>query len=210
DEKGHFVGWKKIFSHGPHTVISGILRLGFGIRPEKPWLPYSVIETLDHFLDKNSRVLEFGSGMSTLWYAKRIKEIFSIEHDFHWHKIVLKKIQKQGNTNVHLKFVQNKNKYVRFTRSSSNKFDLIIIDGKYRSDCVLNNASLIKPGGIIYLDNSDTNSSPAKGDMRKAEKALLTFAKKMRGKVNYFVDFAPGEFFVQEGMMVQLPGLLRK
>lgn len=78
-------------------------------------------------------------------------------------------------------------------------FDLIVIDGEDRDKCAEFAIKLVKPGGIIYLDNSDMTYT------KKAEKILLTFAKKHNAKVKHFVDFAPTQFFVQEGLMIKMP-----
>jgi predicted O-methyltransferase YrrM len=89
----------------------------------------------------------------------------------------------------------------------SHLFDLIMIDGSNRSACAANAVNLIAEGGIIYLDNSDKHSSATGGDTRQAESILLAFAKERNAEIRYCTDFCPCEFFVQEGLLVQLPPL---
>ena len=52
--------------------------------PEKPFYSPSAIRKIESLLNTNSRVFEWGSGISTIWYAKRVKELVSIEHDKTW------------------------------------------------------------------------------------------------------------------------------
>ena len=83
-------------------------------------------------------------------------------------------------------------------------FDLIIVDGSYRSKCMASAIKLLKPGGIIYLDNSDKDYISG-GDMRLAEDILLDFAQEKHAQFKYFTDFAPAEFFVNQGLIVICP-----
>ncbi len=43
------------------------------------------------------------------------------------------------------------------------------------------------------------------GDMRLAEDILLDFAQEKHAQFKYFTDFAPAEFFVNQGLMVICP-----
>src|ERR1700730_8324305 len=46
-----------------------------------PWYTYSCIELLRHRDFAGRRILEFGSGQSTLWWASRADRVVSIEGD---------------------------------------------------------------------------------------------------------------------------------
>ena len=61
DEKGNFVGWRRLILNGSRAIGSGMLRIVFGVRSEKPWISYSAIKELDQFLDADSRT----AGLST-------------------------------------------------------------------------------------------------------------------------------------------------
>src|SRR5918997_6685025 len=43
-----------------------------------PWYTYSCTSFLESRLSSSMRVFEFGSGMSSLWYAQRVDEVVSI------------------------------------------------------------------------------------------------------------------------------------
>ena len=78
-------------------------------------------------------------------------------------------------------------------------FDLIMVDGSHRSECVSHAAKLLRPGGILYLDNSDKDPTARGGDMRLAEEYAIQFAKQQNGTTTYFTDFAPTQMMVQQG-----------
>ena len=46
-----------------------------------PWYSYAAIEFIEDKLKSDFRVFEYGSGQSTLWYAQRVKEVISVEHN---------------------------------------------------------------------------------------------------------------------------------
>lgn len=205
DEKGNFIGVSKFIKHSPKAFGTGLLRLTVGYRPELPWIAYDMIAYLDSFLSKNSRVLEFGSGMSTLWYAKKAGEVYSIEDYRIWYDKIISKIKESEIKNIHYIFEASTEEYSKFMFDDQQGFDLIMVDGSHRSSCIVNSVQKLRPGGILYLDNSDKHSTSAGGDTRIAEEFLLDFANRKNAEVIYFTDFAPTQFFVQQGLMVRLP-----
>jgi hypothetical protein len=49
-----------------------------------PWYTYPATEYLSHLDFSRLTVFEYGSGNSTLWWAKRAKSVFSVEDDKDW------------------------------------------------------------------------------------------------------------------------------
>jgi protein-L-isoaspartate O-methyltransferase len=206
DEKGNFAGWKHIFLHIVPAFFTGILRVTVGYRPALPWISYSAMNEIKKHLTKNSRVLEFGSGMSTIWYADYAGEIYSVEDYLPWYNKTQSFIKKKGIVNINYKFADNEIEYYSFMSDDKQGFDYIVVDGSCRSKCIANAVKILKPGGILYLDNSDKDSSGNAGDMRVAEELLRSFAKNSGAKVTEYVDFAPTQFFVQQGILLKMPG----
>jgi hypothetical protein len=101
DEKNNFIGWDKFFTHAPLAFSTGLLRISLDYRPELPWISYSAIQALNNFLSPNSRVLEFGSGMSTIWYAKHAGIVYSVEDYRPWYDKVSQIVKKKGLSNIH-------------------------------------------------------------------------------------------------------------
>jgi predicted O-methyltransferase YrrM len=207
DEKGNFAGWGNICRHLAPAAATALLRVAVGYRRQLPWISYSAIRQLRQFLTKESRVLEFGSGMSTIWYAKHAGEVCSVEDYAPWFESVSGIIERQKLANVHYKFAATADEYFSFKSEDSRGFDLIMIDGSWRSKCVAHAKGLLKPGGILYVDNTDKDSAPGgDGDLRVAEALAREFAAERGAQVREFTDFAPAQLFVEQGLLIKLPG----
>lgn len=72
-------GWYRSF-HSERSVD----RLG---RPV-PWYTYPCTSFLETRITRSVRVFEYGAGMSSLWYAERVREVVSVEHDSVWADLV--------------------------------------------------------------------------------------------------------------------------
>ena len=121
-----------------------------------PWLTTGSIEFLEQYFleNKNPKVLEFGSGSSTVWFAQRTKNLTSIEHNENWHDIVKKKLSEMDNTTVNL--ILKERPYDSIcSQFSTETFDLILVDGRDRIRCIKAAIHLLKPGGVMMLDNSN-------------------------------------------------------
>jgi hypothetical protein len=118
-----------------------------------PWFTYPAIEFLDSLDLREAFIFEWGSGNSSAFFARRCREIESIESDFDWHKYQLAIIAK----NQHLRLVpEGQNEYPNAINSGNHKeYDLIVIDGKQRPLCAKYAFNKLKAGGILILDNSD-------------------------------------------------------
>ena len=200
DEKGNLVSVSRLLRNGPNALVSGSARLIFGVRPERPWISYDAQRLLQSHLTPLSRVLEFGSGMSTMWYAQHAGHVVSIEDDRNWYDAIGVTIRRQSN--VDYRFAANATEYVSFP---DGPYDLIMIDGSFRAECVEASLASLAPSGILYLDNSDKNVGGLPGNVPEAERLLLSYARKYGCQVQHITDFAPTQLFVQEGLMVRRP-----
>lgn len=130
--------------------------VSFHFRPT-PWLTEGAINFLTTFLEKNpkAKVLEFGAGASTIWLTKKSICLVSIEHDPTYYELVNQAIQGiNDNKSTTLQLIPRPY-YTICDRYPDNYFDLILIDGRDRSQCLLHSIRLVKPGGIIMLDNAE-------------------------------------------------------
>ncbi len=122
----------------------------------KPWLTNDSIKFLSNWIKPDDVILEFGSGQSTIWFAKRTKHVTSIEHNKKWYRITQKYI-KNSSTKANLILGTNKNKYLKTLKKfSNNSIDICLVDGEWRRDCLLGVFNKIKKGGMIILDNAET------------------------------------------------------
>lgn len=205
DELGNVVSPSRVIRNLPRAVATGVLRLAFGHRPVQPWISYDVQRLLAGFLTPQSRVLEFGSGMSTVWYAAHAGDVISIEDNEPWFRQVEQVISDRKATNIRYRFAKNLSDYSSPTANELGEgFDLIMIDGSYRDECVERSLGFLKPVGIIYLDNSDKAADSLTGDIPRAKNMLLEFARTKGAEVSYFTDFAPTQLFAQQGLLVHV------
>jgi predicted O-methyltransferase YrrM len=209
DRKGNLTPLSRIFTHVPRAVSSYLLLRLLGKRPVLPWISYSAIEVIEQKLaEKPSLVLEFGSGMSTVWFASHAKRVSSIEHDAAWFNIVNERINNDAllRTKVEYRSATDREPYTTYKAHSGERFDVILFDGPWRAECIKYHAHLIKPGGLLYLDNSDAESSSGEpGEIQRAEQWLIGFANKHNATIEYFTDFVPTMLFASEGMLVRMP-----
>lgn len=204
DEKGNRIAWNLVWRHGSRALISCLARFLLDRRPSLPWICYEGIGYLKSKLGPGSRVLEFGSGMSTRWYAKHAKEVFSVEDYRPWYEKVQNLLRKDGVSNVTYRFAEHSDQYVEFMKGDRAGFDLIMVDGSHRSRCIAQSADLLRRGGVLYLDDSDKDIAKG-GDMREAERLLRELAEKKGAKIREFTDFSPTQFFVKQGIAMELP-----
>jgi predicted O-methyltransferase YrrM len=119
------------------------------IRP-LPWFTEGAIAFLKEHLEKHpeSRILEYGSGASTIYLASRVCELVSVEHDPKWHKLIKGRIEKLPFPTTHIKCVLRKRPYNNIASEFPNEyFDLILVDGRDRVKCIESSLSKLKKGG---------------------------------------------------------------
>ena len=129
--------------------------------PEHPWLTYAMVNILETVLKKTDIGLEFGSGRSTLWFAKRVQNLISVEHDPFWYEkisIQLQSHESGSKVKYHLfkdgKTELAESEYVKFINSIPKEtLDFILIDGVCRDHCANHSLSRIKSGGFLIIDN---------------------------------------------------------
>ena len=136
---------------------------GITLENKIPWLTFLSVEWLEKNLNKNMMIFEWGSGGSTFFFSTRTKKVISIEHDKEWYKNVSEKITEHNIQNCDYFLVEpqspdesNFNEYSDFIKKyEDNYFDVAIVDGKARNECIIAAKSKIRPGGHIILDNSE-------------------------------------------------------
>jgi predicted O-methyltransferase YrrM len=130
---------------------------------ESPWLPHDCVKFLKQYLSKDDIFLETGSGNSTIWFSRLVKNVVSIEHHPEWYKLIKERITNRGVQNIDY-FIESKDysdnptnsAYVKRVASfEDNYFDVILVDGKHRSQIALLALAKIKSQGLIIVDNAE-------------------------------------------------------
>jgi hypothetical protein len=133
---------------------------------ELPWFSYAAIDFLDGYLKPHMTVCEYGSGGSTLFFARRVKRVFSIEDNLQWFNLISDRLRDKSVGNVTLKLCPFDFKNpVGFEDSEylhslpEEQFDVIVVDGseewtRIRPICFEKAQTRIKNNGIIVVDDS--------------------------------------------------------
>ena len=148
--------------HTPKFIFSRLKQKLYEKKhPDSPWMTPESIKLMDQLINPNDIGLEYGSGRSTFWFAKRCKHLTSVEHNEKWFGIVNKKISMLKNLNVDyslqgLNDDPLKSTYFKTINNFDNEsLDFIIVDGKYRDILSLKAIEKLKKGGLLILDNAE-------------------------------------------------------
>jgi hypothetical protein len=147
------------------------------VKEQIPFIPFRAQEWLNRFLKPDMRVFEYGSGGSTIFIAKRVKSLVSIEHDKKWYQYINEILAKNAVKNCkyflmepeygdskfrssyttfnQLLYKPFKQYITQIDRYPDASFDLVSIDGKARNFCVKRALRKVRKGGLILLDDSN-------------------------------------------------------
>ena len=123
-----------------------------------PWITYGSIIQLELLANPEWKVLELGSGGSTIFFSKRFGKVLSFETDKGWYDRVKNKLGEA--TNVDLRLLTVPEIEITINTHPDRYFDICLLDlglhDKYRlrlSNLVM---SKIKVGGYLVVDNYDS------------------------------------------------------
>jgi predicted O-methyltransferase YrrM len=176
----------------PSYIVARLrLRRFMRTHPDLPWLTRDAIDHLSTMLHADDRGLEWGSGRSTLWFAKRVQHLISVEHNREWFERVRTMVA--GISNVDLRLCEVPKDQVRTMDESENpdyvrvtedlepeSLGFVLVDGGLaRDQCAHRAIPLLKSGGILIVDNanwylpsdSKAPSSRRPGDSRRFDAA---------------------------------------
>jgi predicted O-methyltransferase YrrM len=130
---------------------------------EKPWLTPAASEILSSLLRSRDVGVEFGSGHSTLWFARRVARLTSVEHDRDWHTRVAAWLEREAIDNVDHRCVGTElaeeedgaeTAYAaQARRFDEGSLDFALVNGVYRSACATAILSKLRPGGVLVVEN---------------------------------------------------------
>jgi hypothetical protein len=138
-----------------------------------PWWTFAASQDVSEFLAQRpeARVLEWGSGSSTVWLAKRSASVTSIESDAGWAQMVSASVPEHvtivtppvpgATTSTGARSQRWGYRSLDFTSYVSaidavpGDFDLIVIDGRARVACFERALLRLAHGGLIVFDNTN-------------------------------------------------------
>ncbi len=180
----------KWYSHWKSSLNGKRSALG----DELPWMTYGAIDWLSKNLTKNMSLFEWGSGGSTLFFSKYVRQVITIEHDSAWYHNVVQILDKKEIKNASINLIEpvqtpgidkrymstgreyegySFEKYVRMIDSHPDEsFDVVVVDGRARTGCMMRAISKIRKGGILLLDNSERDEYRDGWDLVQAWKNI--------------------------------------
>ena len=159
-----------------------------------PWITYPALRVLPQLLQPSFRVLEYGSGGSSLWFGRRVAQVVSVEHDRDWAQWVARHAG-ANNVIVHIpEDAELEPEFLAATGSDAGRplagasyaaeilryppgyFDVVFIDGLVRPLCTQLSMSRMSGAGFILFDNSDRQMyAPAYDLLREAGYRRIDF-----------------------------------
>jgi len=172
---------------------------GHCLENELPWMTFPAISQIRDFLEPSMRVFEYGSGGSTVFFANRVKEVISVEHDKEWYQKLQEELKKLDidNCTVHHRppspiengvsgdpadpddYVSSGDPYeglsfhdyaTQIDEYPDGYFDVVVVDGRARPSSFKHSVPKVKDTGLLVWDN--TNRSRYHSAMKLAPKSF--------------------------------------
>lgn len=128
------------------------------------WMEKEDRDIITKHLNKEDIMLEWGSGGSTLYFSKYVKEYYSIEHNKEWYWEIRKEIEKYGYSNIHLFFIPNNaprtlptkpeqfKDYIEFVNKLEIPyFNKVLIDGRARQWCAQEVLPYLTQDSLVFI-----------------------------------------------------------
>lgn len=140
----HTTGWLRSIDEGRPVNDEGL---------PIPWINYAASGFISNRLSTDHNVFEFGSGNSTGFLAERVQHVTSVEGDAEWYA----EVSQNPPANVTLIYQAHDvdGHYCRSISETSSRFDVVLVDGRDRVNCMREGASCLTDRGVLILDDSD-------------------------------------------------------
>lgn len=117
------------------------------------WFTYPFLEHIQGCDISKLRIFEWGGGNSTIMWARRCKEVVTIENDDSWADFLKKNTVNYKN--IHFFLAKEHNLYIRYILDYIDNIDIVLIDGKWRYECAAMTLRNVSQDVLIILDNSE-------------------------------------------------------
>ena len=130
-----------------------------------PALHFLVQMAIEHILHEGDKVLEFGSGHSTIWFADLGCDVVSVEYDNDWYDAVRRWLY-ECNHKASQWLVSPEQMAGVAQTFKDEYFDLVLVDGysTYRPDCVRESKNKIKQLGWMVVDDIQVGTLSVQSD----------------------------------------------
>lgn len=156
-----------LYSLRPTYAISRIAQMRYQrANPAAPWLTPAAITALQDLLKPTDVGFEFGSGRSTIWFARHVRFLYSMENSPVWYKkvsewLVREKLVDRVDYQLAVEpreddLMPEDHPYVKGLADVREGFlDFVLVDGIMRLTCLRLAMRKLKRGGILILDNAN-------------------------------------------------------
>ena len=118
-----------------------------------PWMNYSFLDFLEPRLKQTMNIFEYGSGYSTLYLSDKVGSVTSVEFDKSWFDKM--KITLDGSDHCNVIYRPGQQEYIKAIKEfDDERFDMIIVDGRDRTECMKHILPFLSDEGVILLDDS--------------------------------------------------------
>ncbi len=189
----------------PRVAAEAAMRHLWRRYPVRPWLCYNAVRYLERQVRPSWHVLEYGSGASTLWFAQRVAAVHSIEANQNWLAFVRQRLPPGSEQTVTLEYrsgaLERVEEFARLTTHPDASLDCVLIDAHARDVCVPEAVRVIRPGGLIVLDNTDMGTQWE--SYARAEQLLLEAARARGARWTFFTGLPPATFTANQTLIVE-------
>jgi hypothetical protein len=135
--------------------------------PRAPWLTPRAIAYLEQALQPDFSGLEYGSGRSTVWFARQVKHLISVEHNDNWYAKVRAELESSSLTNVEYHHFPKLDSAQPLASKITSDYavadasiklkslNFVLVDGIERPACALRALPLLKNGGLLIIDDAN-------------------------------------------------------
>jgi hypothetical protein len=159
-----------------------------------PWMNFAVIAFFRERLRKHMHLFEYGSGSSTRFFAELVASVTSVEYDEEWYQRV--SATRPANVTLLLNAADVDGTYCRVVAQSNRRYDVVVVDGRDRVNCMKQSVGSLTDGGVIVLDDS----------MRERYAEGAAFLKASGFRALRFDGLKPGGFGTDSTTVFYRPG----
>jgi len=121
-----------------------------------PWLTFDAIRFVSQFIQKDWKVFEYGSGHSTIYWLRKGLTIVAVEDNREWKMYLQNTLSSTDKNRCELIYAESTDDYINsIEKFNKGEFDLILVDGSYRRECIRKSVDYLKRGGYLVVDNTD-------------------------------------------------------
>lgn len=147
---------------GPRYIRDRLAVMSYQrMHPDAPWLTAHAISILSTWIKPTDAGPEWGSGRSTVWFARRAQRSPIAGRDAQWGANVPAMLAQAGLGDKVEYYVfpdgtseSSSSHYVRvIDEFAPESLDFVLVDGVCRDHCALACLDKLKPGGLVIVDN---------------------------------------------------------